>query len=358
MVCKLLSTGQIIAAYLEANNLSIFDLAKSSGVGLKTIYRLVNDESKLSYKIAQGMNRLISEVSLEFLVSYDAKYQLQKNRIKEQYQVDDLTKIIDFYKLRKLYRNYYHDNIKLVEIAGIVFGYDNVKKLHIDDSPLFSRAFSQAKNADNTASLLWLAASYKECLVLCEQKELLIFDYEIFKKEFSNIKKICGTTDIRSTIFNMKSFCESCGINFYYRPSIPNSRVKAAALKDKEGRAFLFISDLFKCVENLWISFVHECMHILKQDFTRSNPEDFEKIANYENYIDVEAMKFFVDDFSDLILNMDSNGIIDYAKRTRTPIGIVAEIYRYLTKRYDNRNINMYVHYYKFEDLEWKPPFN
>ena len=94
-----------------------------------------------------------------------------------------------------------------------------------------------------------------------------MFDYDKFAEEFKEIKKISGTTNIKTTIFNMKTFCESCGINFYFRPSIPNSRVKAVAIKDKEDRIFIFVSDLFKRIENLWISFVHERIHIFNQDF-------------------------------------------------------------------------------------------
>jgi bifunctional DNase/RNase len=155
----------------------------------------------------------------------------------------------------------------------------------------------------------------------------------------------------------MKVFCDSCGINFYFRPSIPNSRVKAAAIKDKEGRVFLFISDLFKCIENLWISFVHECVHILKNDFSSDRLIVEDNIGNYENYIDEQAMKFFTGDFFTLKSDVKPSEIVLYAKRKETPIGIVAEIYRYITKKYNDKSLNIYIHYYKSEDLRWSSPF-
>jgi plasmid maintenance system antidote protein VapI len=145
MIEKLLSTGRIIAAYLEANNANIFDLATSSGVEAKTVYRLINDETKLSYKIAKGMHNLIPEISPEFLVSYDAKYQLQKIEYKMQYQITDLSEIVEFYKLRRLYRQYYHDNIKLIDITSRIFGLGNIQKKQIDRSMLSSYAFSKEK---------------------------------------------------------------------------------------------------------------------------------------------------------------------------------------------------------------------
>jgi len=357
MITKLLSTGQIISAYLEANDLNIFDLAKASGVEAKTIYRLINDESKVSYKVVQGMNKLIPGISLDFLVSYDAKYQLQKHQFMEKKQIDDYIKVIDFFKLRKLYRHYYHDNIKLIEIAHQVFGSENLKQLKIDDNVIFAHAYSRAKNPDNNASSLWLVAAYRECLILNDGKELLVFDFDAFKNEFKNIKQVCGTTDIKSTLFNIKMFCESCGINFLYRPSIPNSRVKAAAVKDKNGKVFIFMSDLFRCVENLWLSFVHECVHILKRDFCHNSLSFYKEKTNYENFVDIEAMRYFFEDLSILETQSSFMVISQYAKQKGIPIGITAEIYRYINQIYNDNDVNMYIHYYKSEDLEWESPF-
>lgn len=353
----MVSTGRIIAAYMEANNVTIFDLAESSGVEAKTVYRLLNDETKLSYKIAEGMHRLIPEISPEFLVSYDAKYQLQKEKLKTQYQIKNLTEIIDFYKLRKLYRSYCHDNIKLIDIASKIFGLENIKEKLLDSSMLSCYAFSKAKNSDNNASLLWLVAAYKECILSSESAGLLKFDLAKFNEEFSNIKQLTGTTNIKTTLFNMKSFCDLSGINFYFRPSIPNSRVKAVAVKDKDGHVFILISDLFRCIENLWISFVHECLHIFNQDFASVNLLDDSSIANYENYIDDEAMRFFVGDYFYSNKPMNPSEIVRFAKQKGIPIGIASEIYRYKTKTYNDTGVNVYIHYYRNDEIGWKPPY-
>ena len=72
---------------MDANDVSVKALSEASGLSERTVYRFLGDEGKLSKRIAQGLNSLIPEISLEFLMTYDAKYQLQKNtqqkRIKE-----------------------------------------------------------------------------------------------------------------------------------------------------------------------------------------------------------------------------------------------------------------------------------
>ncbi len=77
MFNKIISTGEMMKGYMDANDVSVSELAAASGVSARTIYRLLNDESKLSRKIAVGMNALIPEITVEFLMMYDAKYLAQ-----------------------------------------------------------------------------------------------------------------------------------------------------------------------------------------------------------------------------------------------------------------------------------------
>lgn len=357
MTTKMLSTGQIIAAYLENNGKDIFELAKASQVEAKTIYRLINDETKLSIKVAFGMNMLIPEISPEFLVTYDAKYQLQKETFKKQYDIDNLPTIIDNFKLRKLYRDYYRDNIRLFDIGRSIFGIDNLRANCIDAPMLSSFVFSKAKNPNDDISMLWLVAAYQEYQKITGESKKLKFNSDQFKLSFDNIRQMCGTTDIKSTLFNMKMFCEATGINFYYRPSIPNSRVKAVSVKDRDGYVYIFVSDLFKCVENLWLSFIHECAHIFKDDLLRKRPHNNTTDSHYENFIDEEAMKFFIGNSLDVIKEMKIVEIAKFAKKIDAPVGIVAEIYRFVNHYYSDNNINSYVHYFKSGEIRWSPPF-
>lgn len=77
MVDKIISTGEMLKGYMEENGVSVSALAIASDVSERSIYRLLNGECKLSRKIALGMNSLIPEISVEFLMMYDAKYQAQ-----------------------------------------------------------------------------------------------------------------------------------------------------------------------------------------------------------------------------------------------------------------------------------------
>lgn len=78
MINTIISTADMVRGYLEANDISIKSLSEKCGLSERTIYRFLGDESKLSRRIAEGINAFIPEISLDFLMTYDAKYQLQK----------------------------------------------------------------------------------------------------------------------------------------------------------------------------------------------------------------------------------------------------------------------------------------
>jgi len=80
VINTIISTADMVRGYLDSNGISIKTLAEACGLSERTIYRFLCDESKLSRKIAEGVNALIPEISLEFLMTYDAKYQLQKTQ--------------------------------------------------------------------------------------------------------------------------------------------------------------------------------------------------------------------------------------------------------------------------------------
>ena len=80
MINTIISTADMVRGYLDSNGISIKTLAEACGLSERTIYRFLCDDSKLSRKIAEGVNALIPEISLEFLMTYDAKYQLQKTQ--------------------------------------------------------------------------------------------------------------------------------------------------------------------------------------------------------------------------------------------------------------------------------------
>lgn len=76
---ELSSTACLIGEFMSANGISAKRLAEASGVSARTIYRILNDESKLSGKVAFGLNKLLPDVSPSFLMRYDAGYQTQKH---------------------------------------------------------------------------------------------------------------------------------------------------------------------------------------------------------------------------------------------------------------------------------------
>ena len=78
VVNELSSTAYLFGEFMFANNISVKQLAEASGVSMRTVYRILNDETKLSSKVAFGLNKLLPDVSPSFLMKYDAGYQTQK----------------------------------------------------------------------------------------------------------------------------------------------------------------------------------------------------------------------------------------------------------------------------------------
>lgn len=341
------STGSIIKLYLLENDFTFSDLAHSSGVSLRNIYRLMSDEIQLSYEVAKGMNSLIPEISIEFLMVYDTKYQIEKQKFKEKTGLTHLTKYIDYFELQKLYPEYKGEQISLLQKGIDVFGLDNLINFTLSCPEITSCQYSKASGSKEKESNLWLFSTYKDCL-LERGDDLLSFDENMFNLLFNEIRNLTGTTNINSTIDNMKRFCNKCGINFYHKSSIPNSRIKAVTVKDENNRIFIFTSDLFKNIENLWLSFVHEAIHIKNKDYDNSllmNKSSDSEILN-EKFISEESIKYFIGDNNNTLIHYNVSELIKFAKKQRCSPGIIAEIYRFQSKIYNNSTINSYIHYY------------
>jgi len=336
----MISTGRLIYEYLDANDLTIKDLQEKSGLSIRTLYRVItSDNSKLPYEAAKGVNELIPELTVEFLMKYDAAYQVEKINLSRKYEIGPIEDVIRDYKLDKLFKGE-KDKTQLFQKGIYIFGVDNIRNRFIDLNGL-SYNFSKANNPDDWASKLWLKTAYEERI---NNNELLTFNEDVFNILFDKIKQLSSTKDVDSVLFNMKFICEQSGINFYYRPSIPNSRVKAVVVKNENGQIFILMSDLFKCVENLWLAFVHEMIHIKNKDYDK---EDLVDNKEYENFIDESVIRFFIGDdkFNKDDCNIET--ISKIAKENMCPVSIVAEIARFVTNTYTDGDVNKLIHYYK-----------
>ena len=141
----------------------------------------------------------------------------------------------------------------------------------------------------------------------------------------------------------MSVFCKDCGINFYYRESIPKARVKAVSVKESDEHIYIIVSSLFKSIENLWLSFIHECIHIKNNDLEEKEPDD---VLN-ENSVNSESIEFFVGKMMNKQSIFDFNTIEAISRVTNTPISIVSEIARFLSKDYKDSEKNRLIHYFK-----------
>lgn len=346
----MVSTGRMIFEYLDANGFDINDLAEASGVSPRTLFRVItSQESKVSYEIAQGVNKLIPEISIAFVMKYDAEYQIERRKAANDLGVKDISNVIKEYKLDKLYKEKRTDKIELVNIAERIFGKENIANNYFVDVGGLSFNFSRASNPNDRLSLIWLKAAYEECK---QKGSLLKYNRQAFLNTFDLLKVFSGATSINTALFNMKYICEACGINFYYRPSIPGSRVKAVAVKDKNGYIYIFVSDLFKCVENLWLAFTHEMIHIYKEDYDKVETVKKEQIDENENLVEEAVILYFIQTDRYDVKECDEGTVNRLSVNNSIPINISAEIVRFLTGVYNNKDVNKFIHYYDSAEID------
>lgn len=346
------STGEIIKQYLESNDYSLADLAYASNVSLKTIYRIISDESKLPYEVAYGLNKLISEISVEFILGYDAKYQMEKAQFLSENNLtaSSCNNLVSRFHLKKLYPNWLGDNISLVKQGMAIFGKENFLNGIFEINQLSNVAFSKANFANEESTRAWLYTTYYECN---DKTQPLEFNQIEFEKEFNNLIKLCGITNFETSIKVISQFCKKSGINFYFRKSIPNARVKAVTIKDKYNHVYIFMSDLFKCVENLWLAFIHECIHIHKGDLNTKSETLNNSNTIDERYVDEMVAESLLGElYFDIFNNPDINTLADISNKKKIPIGLVVEIYRFQSKDYTNPLYNQYLHFFTNKQID------
>lgn len=332
----IISTGKMIKTYLESNDKSIIDLVNASGVSTNTIYRIINSEKKLSYKVAEGIHKIIPEITIDFLMTYDAKYQVQIKEQEKDLGIKNINKFIEKFQLKRLYPELSDDKSALIEKGRKIFDFEN----DINCLTLFQNInYSEAKNPRDFEKRLWITAAYNEC------QTDLSFNRNKFISMFDNLKSFCGTTNVDMTIFNMKELCEGCGINFVNRKSIRNSRIKAATF-EYDGKIYIFLSDLFKCVEGLWVSFVHELIHIKNEDYNNVSLELDEIKKENERKVDKETVSFFIKNGYDNIKECNVETVLKIAQDNSIPKGIAAYLIRNKLHDYKKTSVNELIHYF------------
>lgn len=75
---RIIKTSDIVKMYFEENNLSINDLYNSGLVSKDEVNRFFNADYKLTKNLASAINKLLPELSVEFFLDYDKKYNLAK----------------------------------------------------------------------------------------------------------------------------------------------------------------------------------------------------------------------------------------------------------------------------------------
>ena len=329
---KPISTGQMLTEFVNENKVSINDVAKLAGVSYRTIYRVLNDETKISEDVAEAFEKVIPGLKAKSILVYDAKYQYDIKAWQKENGMKDAKKKIKFFSLERLYPEHKLDIKYLLMKGESIFGKENFSNLKLQMNRELTVAFSKANGAKESESVKRIMASLKEYNDKNDVLSLNENAIENLTKE--KIKETIFAQNFVEMSSKMKNLCMECGINFYWRNSIPSSRIMGASLKDEEGHVYLLMSILFNNLERFALTFIHEMMHIINGDLNFLTFVD----ENDEKKIEKETIEFLIGDrYKDL---NEIDDIYDVSKDTRTPVGIVAEIYRCKNNVFRNYEIN------------------
>lgn len=344
---EILSTGALVQSYFEANGISVENLVKESGISVATIYRFLKGEAKISVRIADALESLGIGLVADDLIAYDARYWAQEKRKENELGLSqkDIRNIVTKYKLGKFFPDI-KGPVALFERAAELVGKQNFLSCDISQICPVDVRFSKANGSDDELANFWISIAYNEAKEIAEKKgeKLVLFNGDLLSRMMAvDMKKLSRAYTLEQTAFNLQYFFSKSGVNFHFRNSVPGCRIKGAVVRDKDGYVFVFASNLFKCIERLWLAMIHECLHLLHGDF---DVVDLDTDEN-ENLIDETVIKFLVCD--DMTENRDYSvsEIFDIARRNNVAPGLVAEIARFRSGNYKNYQINKLIHYYK-----------
>ncbi len=347
MLDTLMKPSEIVAVYLEENNFTINDLITIGGISRATAYNFLAGKQDMTFKIAAAVNKLIPEISIEFLLNYQVKYTCYIKKFENNNNIDNAKDLISFFCLDKLYPDLKNNDVKLCQKGIEIFGSEafHAKRFELEGLPRLG--LSIAKNNQYNATFSWIINSLYKAKKENKNRREKVVNYNNLNHILMNIGQYCGTTTIEETVSVFELVANLVGFNFYFCKSIPNSRVKGICIKLEDKNVFILLSDLFCNIENLWLTFIHELMHIKDNSFYDYERESEAKKDLLELKVDEDVIKLLTREWE---INPADNLLTNAYSLSETsniPVGVSAELVRSMTKIYNDRNLNSLIHTFK-----------
>ena len=280
-------------------------------------------------------------------MKYDAEYNAYVSEFASQNHIKNSKELITYFSLDKLYPEYRSSDIDLCKIGMSIFGNENFINKRIDLSEVQEYAFAQASNSNKLVANAWIKNAIFKIKEMDPGWSSKTLNLNALNEVLDNINIYTSTTTIEETKAAFELIANKIGINYYFCASIPNSRVKGVSLKTKEGPIFVLISDLFHCIENLWLTFIHELIHIKNNDFYNSLSMGIGNVESIEKKVENDVIELLTQNFQ---LNLDSSLIenaYNLSDISLIPVGIAGEIIRSITGVYNDRDLNSLIHIFK-----------
>ena len=317
MGMRIVPTGRIVKEYMSESNISQKVLAEACGYSEKQISLMLSGKAALTKTVADQLERLLPGTTSDYWMTYDAKYWLQEREEKKTAERKKYDQLAASLGLDKIFSGTDYSKAQRIELLENATGTNDLLAIANLSPTVKAGAFFLKDKPDSPPPPfinLWIDL----LLYFAHLEEIPELTFKgvdfLATKIQKELKEALYVRDSEGLQWNIKMFCESCGINVFFVKNLPTSYVRGMSFSRKE-KVYIVLTDRFKSIEFTVFAFVHELMHILHGDLDQMDfigqHIDFEEEANKE------ALSFLVGN--------NYERIVDAVKQSENPSRLILD---------------------------------
>jgi HTH-type transcriptional regulator/antitoxin HigA len=319
--------GEILEETLKSRSISHIELAKRTGLSMKTVSLITNGKAPLTAETAIHLEKALG-VSAQLWSNLDAKYRLFQAKETHRERMKGLVGWLDTFPPETLRSakviSKPADPVENLERLLAFFGVSSPEAWESRYSKLAVNFRKTSAFSSSWQSVTcWLRLSELEA----EEIQTKPFSMERFKAALSEIRQF---TEIAMEEFQtrMKDECADSGVAVAFIPELPKTRVCGATLWLTAQKALLSLSLRYKSDDQFWFSFFHEAGHIVLHGKKELFVEEHGSEGNaQENEADrfATTLLFPTGTYEEFVARGQfyESDIVDYARSINLAPGIV-----------------------------------
>ena len=327
--------GYYIKEIIEESGITQEDYAKRLGTTPKNLSILIRGGQSLSIDMAIKLSRLLG-TSVQYWMNLQIQYDTLISEFKQQEELEEERKI-----LKNIDYKYFIENFSLPDLPRKINEQVEALRKFLNVSTLTTLKqkdmLSSFRTSNNINENNIIKAN--TMVTIATNKALQIQAPAYNKNKFiESIEYILTKTNEYNHFYSLiyDSFIEA-GVIFVLMPNMKGSKINGVTKKVGKN-ILLMISDKDKSLDVLWFTLLHECYHILKNDFgiTCDEKEKQANIYAQTKLIPEDLYKEFVKEGC-----FDVNNIKTFSNKiNRNPSIVLGRLQNDNLVRYDDINLN------------------